>query len=376
MNSAPGTCPALRCCCRTRGSSASPLCSPRGLSRTGHDQPRRVRCGRGADGAPSTRDATVALATRLARLDALVSVDIADGFGADPAGRDLAAELAGAGAAGINLEDGRADGSLAPVDVQCALVTAVKERVPGLFVNARTDSTGRAATPSPKPSGECGRTRRRARTASSCPASPSRVTSSGSWPSACRSTCCSAREGHPGRAGGAGRRGVGLGSLPYRMALAAAAETARAVRDGRDLPLTAGRPRCRRRRRKSGEPAGPDCSGRGTRAFCSDFAVPPGYLNTPSVGIPPAPVAAVVAESGPLADRGARPGEFDQYVTRARAGFARLLGVDPGRVASGASGVAARRQRRRGAARRHSRARRRRRLHQRSSRSQRPPASR
>ncbi len=74
------------------------------------------------------------------------------------------------------------------------------------------------------------------------------------------------------------------------------------------------------------------------RAFGTDFAVPPGYLNTPSVGIPPAPVAAVVAES---VDRwrtgGTRPGEFDQYVTRARAGFARLLGVDPGRVASGAS---------------------------------------
>lgn len=74
------------------------------------------------------------------------------------------------------------------------------------------------------------------------------------------------------------------------------------------------------------------------RAFGSDFAVPPGYLNTPSVGIPPAPVAAAVAESVERWRTGAtRPGEFDQYVGRSRAGFARLLGVDAGRVAIGAS---------------------------------------
>ncbi|WP_372666884.1 aminotransferase class V-fold PLP-dependent enzyme [Amycolatopsis kentuckyensis] len=70
----------------------------------------------------------------------------------------------------------------------------------------------------------------------------------------------------------------------------------------------------------------------------TDFAVPPGYLNTPSVGIPPAPVAAAVAESVERWRTGAtRPGEFDQYVDRSRAGFARLLGVEPGRVAIGAS---------------------------------------
>jgi selenocysteine lyase/cysteine desulfurase len=74
------------------------------------------------------------------------------------------------------------------------------------------------------------------------------------------------------------------------------------------------------------------------RAFGTDFAVPPGYLNTPSVGIPPAPVAAAVAESVERWRTGAtRPGEFDRYVDRSRAGFARLLGVDPGRVAIGAS---------------------------------------
>ena len=74
------------------------------------------------------------------------------------------------------------------------------------------------------------------------------------------------------------------------------------------------------------------------RAFGTDFAVPPGYLNTPSVGIPPAPVAAAVAESVERWRTGAnRPGDFDEHVARSRAGFARLLGVEPGRVAIGAS---------------------------------------
>ncbi len=74
------------------------------------------------------------------------------------------------------------------------------------------------------------------------------------------------------------------------------------------------------------------------RAFGTDFAAPPGYLNTPSIGIPPAPVAEAVAESVERWRTGAiRPDDFDEYVTRARAGFARLVGVEPGRVASGAS---------------------------------------
>ncbi|WP_020660720.1 isocitrate lyase/PEP mutase family protein [Amycolatopsis benzoatilytica] len=92
------------------------------------------------DGAPSSRAATVALAKTLSSLDILVTVDIADGFSADPAAvADLVAELAEAGAVGVNLEDGRAD-ALAPVEVQCGLLRAVKGRVPGVFLNARTDT--------------------------------------------------------------------------------------------------------------------------------------------------------------------------------------------------------------------------------------------
>jgi 2-methylisocitrate lyase-like PEP mutase family enzyme len=88
-----------------------------------------------------TREATVALAARLVRLPVPISVDVEAGFGGDPHEvAALAAELAGLGVAGINLEDGRPGGVLADADAQCALIRAVKHRVPGLFVNARTDT--------------------------------------------------------------------------------------------------------------------------------------------------------------------------------------------------------------------------------------------
>lgn len=192
------------------------------------------------DGAPSTRAATVGLAARLTRLDALVSVDIADGFGADPvAVADLAAELADAGVVGVNLEDGRADGSLAAVETQSTLVTAVKERAPGLFVNARTDTHwagDRSAAEAEK--------RVRAYVAAGAdgvfvpgladPADVERIVAVGVPLNLLFL---------PGKTTVAGLAGLGvarvsLGSLPYRMALAAAAETAAAVRDGRELPLS------------------------------------------------------------------------------------------------------------------------------------------
>jgi len=71
----------------------------------------------------------------------LLTVDVEGGFGGDPAAvGELAAELAGAGAVGINLEDGRAGRGLAPVADHAELIRAVKNRVPDLFVNARTDT--------------------------------------------------------------------------------------------------------------------------------------------------------------------------------------------------------------------------------------------
>ncbi|MGV9771393.1 isocitrate lyase/PEP mutase family protein [Streptosporangium sp. NPDC003464] len=91
------------------------------------------------DAEQATRAETVALARGIARLQVPVTVDIEAGFGGSPAQvADLAEELADAGVAGINIEDGRGRG-LAEVSEQVALIGAIKQRVPRLFVNARTD---------------------------------------------------------------------------------------------------------------------------------------------------------------------------------------------------------------------------------------------
>ncbi|WP_413759438.1 isocitrate lyase/PEP mutase family protein [Streptomyces sp. MMBL 11-3] len=95
------------------------------------------------DGHAATRDASLALARSLTLTTAPfhLSVDAENGFSDDPeevAG--TARALAAAGVAGINLEDGRADGTLAPVELHAAKIAAVKAAVPDLFVNARTDT--------------------------------------------------------------------------------------------------------------------------------------------------------------------------------------------------------------------------------------------
>lgn len=103
------------------------------------------------DGTAATREETLVLARRLGGGPFLLSVDAEGGFGDDPAEvAGFARELAAAGAVGINLEDGRGDGTLTPVRLHAAKVAAVKAAVPDLFVNARTDThwldTGRAET--------------------------------------------------------------------------------------------------------------------------------------------------------------------------------------------------------------------------------------
>ncbi|MCN9244302.1 isocitrate lyase/phosphoenolpyruvate mutase family protein [Streptomyces sp. RY43-2] len=88
------------------------------------------------DGAAATRDLTLRLAEALGTRPFLLSVDAEAGFSDDP---DEVAEFArrlwAAGACGINLEDG-----LGSSDVLAAKIAAVKSVVPGLFVNARTDT--------------------------------------------------------------------------------------------------------------------------------------------------------------------------------------------------------------------------------------------
>lgn len=93
------------------------------------------------DGAAATAAATVALARRLGRGTFQFTVDAEGGFSDDPEEvAELARRLHDAGAAGINLEDGRSDGTLASVELHAAKIAAVKASVPALFVNARTDT--------------------------------------------------------------------------------------------------------------------------------------------------------------------------------------------------------------------------------------------
>ncbi len=101
------------------------------------------------DGVGGTREETLRLARSLSRLDALVSVDVEGGFSDVP--EEVAAltvELADAGAVGVNLEDGRADGTLRDAGLHAEILRAVKEATGDrLFVNARTDTYWLAGAP-------------------------------------------------------------------------------------------------------------------------------------------------------------------------------------------------------------------------------------
>lgn len=94
------------------------------------------------DGAGAGRELTLTLARRLVLvLPVPLTADLEGGYSEDPAAvADLAAELANLGVAGINLEDGRADGVLRTSQAHAAIIGAVAAAAPGLFVNARTDT--------------------------------------------------------------------------------------------------------------------------------------------------------------------------------------------------------------------------------------------
>ncbi|THA34345.1 isocitrate lyase/phosphoenolpyruvate mutase family protein [Streptomyces sp. A1277] len=187
------------------------------------------------DGAAATKEATVDLARRLGRGSFLFSVDAEGGFSDDPAEvAVLARRLYEAGAAGINLEDGRPDGTLAPVELHAAKIAAVKAAAPGLFVNARTDTYW------------LGRERERTadRLAVYEQAGADGVFVPGLSDRAGIAALTAAlvtplnvlfSPAGPGLAelGALGVRRVSLGSLLYREALAGAAATAAAIRAGR-----------------------------------------------------------------------------------------------------------------------------------------------
>ena len=93
------------------------------------------------DAAGKTRDETLILAQDLAGLDCLITVDVEAGFTNDQADVvDLARELASIGVVGINIEDGSPAGGLRPTMETVGKIRAIKNAVPDLFINARTDS--------------------------------------------------------------------------------------------------------------------------------------------------------------------------------------------------------------------------------------------
>ena len=187
------------------------------------------------DGGRTSRDATRALARRLAALPCHLSADVEDGYDDDP-GRvaDYVAEL---GVAGINLEDSTGERLVAPA-AHAAKVAAVKARVPELFVNARIDTywLGQDATVAAT----------LARAAAYVEAGADGIFVPGAAEPADLQAICAAIPVPvnvlviPGlsleRLAALGVRRVSTGSLPYRRAIDAAVEVATSVRDGRPVP--------------------------------------------------------------------------------------------------------------------------------------------
>jgi 2-methylisocitrate lyase-like PEP mutase family enzyme len=89
------------------------------------------------DGGRATRDANIALAAALAPLRCYVSIDIEDGYSDDP---DVVADyVAQLSIAGINIEDSTDEELIDPA-LAAAKVAAIKERNPKIFINARVDT--------------------------------------------------------------------------------------------------------------------------------------------------------------------------------------------------------------------------------------------
>ncbi|MBW0015473.1 isocitrate lyase/phosphoenolpyruvate mutase family protein [Mycobacterium sp.] len=89
------------------------------------------------DGGRVTGDANLSLANALAPLRCHVSIDIEDGYSDEPdAVADYVARLP---VAGINIEDST-DGELIDPALAAAKVAAIKQRNPEVFINARVDT--------------------------------------------------------------------------------------------------------------------------------------------------------------------------------------------------------------------------------------------
>lgn len=187
------------------------------------------------DGAGSTRDANLRLAAALRPLDCHLSLDIEDGYTADPdAVADYVALLP---VDGINIEDSTSETLIEP-EVHAAKIRAIKARSPEVFVNARIDTywLGQSAT--------VGETIDRASRYVDAGADGIFVPGA-SDPAVLRELSDAidrplnvlAIQGlSPSDLAGLGVRRVSTGSLPYRAALSAAVAAAIATRGGLKFP--------------------------------------------------------------------------------------------------------------------------------------------
>ncbi|ASO20310.1 2-methylisocitrate lyase-like PEP mutase family enzyme [Actinoalloteichus hoggarensis] len=195
------------------------------------------------DGRGDTLAETAALAAVLVELPVPISVDIEAGLHTEASDvADWAAELAESGIAGINVEDGRPEG-LAAVESQCALIAAIADRAPGLFLNARVDTHWLVAEP---PSVEAALSRARRYVAAGAdgifvpgitePADIALLARELSVP-----LNVLAVPGGLDVSGLAklGVRRISTGSLLFRTAVAAAVDTATALREGRPIDSAA-----------------------------------------------------------------------------------------------------------------------------------------
>ena len=191
------------------------------------------------DAGSASREATVALVRRIATLDIHLTADVEDGYSDDPGEvAAFVAALAADGVVGVNLEDSAA-GRLVDPAIPSAKIAAVKREAPGVFVNARVDSywfheddTVEAVADRARAYADAGADGIFVPGVTD-PSTIERLAATIALPLNVLVV--------PGLGLDdlqvLGVRRVSTGSLPYRVAIDAAVDSAEAVRDGRDVPV-------------------------------------------------------------------------------------------------------------------------------------------
>ncbi|WP_421845462.1 isocitrate lyase/PEP mutase family protein [Mycobacterium sp.] len=189
------------------------------------------------DGHRATHGANIALATALAPLPCHVSVDIEDGYSDDP--ESVAEYVARLPVQGINIEDS-SDEKLIDPALTAAKVAAIKQRSPNVFINARVDTYWLHQN------ADTAHTIRRALSYVEAGADGIFVPLANDRADLAELTRNIPRPVNTlpvpgltiGELGELGVARVSTGSVPYSAGLFAAAQTARAVRDGQPLPAS------------------------------------------------------------------------------------------------------------------------------------------